>query len=662
MGVTRAATFRSTLLVGPFMDTEIKNDVVVGVKIVEGGEKQDGDAEDVFTPGGKVIEDLTYDEVFGRRGSLTRSPVRNTRTQARKRGLEEDELDKVVKKLGVGYSPQRKNSCPGMMCLSEKDEMEKSVEYINSEASRENTLERKLLAISAADGKGRVNDEPELAEGQSKTIEQHEEHFEKQKEEEPVIGPEGNVDNEGRNKDADRTLESRITKVKEYCNRVVEATGRYVPGAKGGKLQFNYQDQLAVKECMDGIAGEFSALCYELGRLEEREKWFREELRRREEETRTKSKEIDRNKEVSIDNRLEELENNVKQIRDILTGQTIVPEKKSPSEMTEETESRETPRNERFNIDMNTPTTSSSYSVAVKNNPTVTEKIEQNKPEGRTRKNLPEKQAAGPGWKTPEKKEKTLVIRTREKTGNDKTYARVKEAIKDKKLYEKIKDVGKTKDGKVILRVNSEEGAKSIEGAIELVGNLEVSRSREHEPLIMFTGLKKGWKFEEIREIILEENTDIQERFNKEWMEETIHIKTIQCRNKGKENWVIQTNLELFKHLMKRGKIYFDLMVVHVAEYVDVAVCFKCCKFGHTAKHCSSEARCYNCGEEHEGRNCSNKEEKICFNCKLKNNGNWRHKATSKECPIYWQRVKEKMGRIRYSREEDEVQDTPKNE
>ena len=63
--------------------------------------------------------------------------------------------------------------------------------------------------------------------------------------------------------------------------------------------------------------------------------------------------------------------------------------------------------------------------------------------------------------------------------------------------------------------------------------------------------------------------------------------------------------------------------------------CFKCCAYGHIAKHCRAEARCGHCSGSHEIRDCTqNKEKAICTNCTGKGLGSKEHKAWSESCPV----------------------------
>jgi hypothetical protein len=60
--------------------------------------------------------------------------------------------------------------------------------------------------------------------------------------------------------------------------------------------------------------------------------------------------------------------------------------------------------------------------------------------------------------------------------------------------------------------------------------------------------------------------------------------------------------------------------------------CFKCCSYGHIAKHCRIEARCGHCAGLHETRNCNDKTKSVCPCCKARGTPEHNHKAWSELC------------------------------
>jgi hypothetical protein len=61
--------------------------------------------------------------------------------------------------------------------------------------------------------------------------------------------------------------------------------------------------------------------------------------------------------------------------------------------------------------------------------------------------------------------------------------------------------------------------------------------------------------------------------------------------------------------------------------------CFKCCAYGHIAKHCRVSPRCGHCSQSHETRSCGQKGKSVCPNCIGKGKDS-SHKAWAETCPM----------------------------
>lgn len=90
---------------------------------------------------------------------------------------------------------------------------------------------------------------------------------------------------------------------------------------------------------------------------------------------------------------------------------------------------------------------------------------------------------------------------------------------------------------------------------------------------------------------------------------------------------------------MKKEKINFDLTKVYVKEYCNIAMCYNCCYFGHVAKHCKLEVRCYKCGQKHESKNCKEETPLNCINCERLRLKERIHSARDPNCPAFLQKV-----------------------
>lgn len=95
---------------------------------------------------------------------------------------------------------------------------------------------------------------------------------------------------------------------------------------------------------------------------------------------------------------------------------------------------------------------------------------------------------------------------------------------------------------------------------------------------------------------------------------------------------VFLTSPEAANKVIREG--FIESGEVHMVERFQTGCglvqCFRCCGYGHIAKHCRVEARCGHCGGSHETRSCEKSKEPngYCSNCK------GSHKAWSEECPV----------------------------
>ena len=104
--------------------------------------------------------------------------------------------------------------------------------------------------------------------------------------------------------------------------------------------------------------------------------------------------------------------------------------------------------------------------------------------------------------------------------------------------------------------------------------------------MLMINGIEKGYMPEDFIEEFIKDNPVIKHAFGKDVSTKLKFVTKRMCRNKNKENWIFQTNPELFKWLIKNENLTFDLTRAYIQEYTNLAMCFKCCYFGHVAKYC----------------------------------------------------------------------------
>lgn len=104
---------------------------------------------------------------------------------------------------------------------------------------------------------------------------------------------------------------------------------------------------------------------------------------------------------------------------------------------------------------------------------------------------------------------------------------------------------------------------------------------------------------------------------------------------------------DIYKALMKKEMILFDYIMTGIKEYINIAMCFRCCKFGHVAKYCGNKEICYNCGKEHITEECMS-EMRNCKNCEEAGYSPRSHDARDLRCPIFQRKLKEGKSHINY--------------
>lgn len=99
---------------------------------------------------------------------------------------------------------------------------------------------------------------------------------------------------------------------------------------------------------------------------------------------------------------------------------------------------------------------------------------------------------------------------------------------------------------------------------IREANTVDIIEGKSVSPKVQITGLRKGLTDEEIKAILRDENEDLESELGPDWPEKLNIITRRECRNKYKQNIIISTETEIFKVLMKKNKIRFDLLMLFV--------------------------------------------------------------------------------------------------
>lgn len=252
-------------------------------------------------------------------------------------------------------------------------------------------------------------------------------------------------------------------------------------------------------------------------------------------------------------------------------------------------------------------------------------------------------------WKTPTTtKRHETIIRVDNVTDPKEALKQFKKEINNTNVEKGFKSVKQTKSGAIIIESFDTDQQNKLKVAVQGKEHLEIKETQNNDPMFMITGIQKGFTNEEFLEEIQRLNNEIVEDLGYSISDKIQVIAKRQCRNPAKENWILQAAPPISKWFLKRGTVFFDLVIVYVQEHYNLAQCFKCCGFGHVSKYCKGKQCCHKCGKEHYVSDC-NEVVLRCPNCtKLKLN-NVNHSARDKTCPSFKRRLNAFKDGINYN-------------
>ena len=265
------------------------------------------------------------------------------------------------------------------------------------------------------------------------------------------------------------------------------------------------------------------------------------------------------------------------------------------------------------------------------NNPTSSEKISE--------------------WKTPPARSSKHETKISLKEGNDskKLIQEIKENIKIANIDGPLKRIRPLQSGSVIIECQNAAQQEKIKESLERSNkNMEVKDLLSQDPMIMITGIYKGYTPETFIKEFITDNSELMDLFGENVQSQLKYVTRKECKNNAKENWIFQTPPALFKWLIRNNNLVFDLCPAYVQEYTNVLMCYKCCLFGHISKYCKAIDCCHKCGGAHKSTECS-VNTFDCPNCKRSNLSERNHSARNLSCPVLLQRRKKLQQQTNYS-------------
>lgn len=247
-----------------------------------------------------------------------------------------------------------------------------------------------------------------------------------------------------------------------------------------------------------------------------------------------------------------------------------------------------------------------------------------------------------------------LVFIRHEKKESPEIISTLKKLVKPSEIGLKVKRLTSIRNG-VIVEAESEEGAEALmkQKALEEAG-LKVGKPDRKRPIVMIYDVGSDLKDEDILDEVFSRNMNGSEIQEEEFKREfKVRHRYKDKRLPGKKcHIVVECSVRVRNWLRSKERLFIEWQSCRVKDYVDVARCYKCQRYGHIAKHCSGEKMaCSYCAGEHTFKDCpkkNNKDRVCCINCKREGRVDDKHDAGWRGCPAYEKAVKRNNEKIDY--------------
>lgn len=248
---------------------------------------------------------------------------------------------------------------------------------------------------------------------------------------------------------------------------------------------------------------------------------------------------------------------------------------------------------------------------------------------------------------------KQVMIRHASKE-SEEVIGLLKQLVKPSEIGLKVRRLVRVKNG-VIVEAETDEGAERLRGQDALrEAGLKAERPEKKRPVIKIFDVSADLTEDEIRNEIFLRNMRGSEIERDDFLSEFKIRHRYKDTNTGgsKVHLVVECSGRIRNWLRARERVYIEWQGCRVKDYVDVARCYKCQRFGHIAKFCQSEKpSCSYCAGEHEFKDCNdkkNKEKECCANCKRERRDNSNHHVGWKKCPAYEKAMRMKNQKTDY--------------
>ncbi|XP_023223262.1 uncharacterized protein LOC111624603 [Centruroides sculpturatus] len=232
-----------------------------------------------------------------------------------------------------------------------------------------------------------------------------------------------------------------------------------------------------------------------------------------------------------------------------------------------------------------------------------------------------------------------LVYGKGEEKNSENIKKSIQNTIEPSKLRIGIEKIRKIGGGGIAIEMENMDNITILETKIkEKLPELDTRRPRKRRPHISIISVPQECNIEEIPQKIYDQNTIIQDNYERSQFEEEFKVKFNTGRKESSfKNWIVEVTPKLRKLLITSGKVNIEWSRCRIVDFCPVLQCYKCCKFGHSTKTCpEKESICSQCAGKHTYRECPLRDvQPTCCNCTKDRRMEVNHNARSSTCPIY---------------------------
>lgn len=241
-----------------------------------------------------------------------------------------------------------------------------------------------------------------------------------------------------------------------------------------------------------------------------------------------------------------------------------------------------------------------------------------------------------------------------ENQDSDATKKVVTQKINPENLSIAVKKIKSTSRGTVVIECNDGESLEKLQNTVvaELSDEYKIELPKTTSPKIMVIGIPE-------KHLDSDENFITKIKGQSKLMDgEETSIRVVKKyipRNRKLYNVILEANPEVFKEIMKNGRIFIEWESFHVYEHVSVLRCYNCWKYGHKAANCRHEGIvCPLCSQDHKSNECKSTSQE-CTNCKFAAevlkipNVDFNHTVFDRNCVCYIKAQEKTKARTQYA-------------